>query len=150
MKQHAYSYRDDAAVPAFADDKPLIVFDGYCALCSGWVQFVLKHDRAGRYRLLSAQSALGQALYVHYGLDAKDFESNILIADGVAWLKSESSIRMAEGLGFPWKLTALVRLLPLRVRDALYERVAFNRFNWFGRRQTCYLPTAEFKDRFLG
>jgi predicted DCC family thiol-disulfide oxidoreductase YuxK len=150
MTLHAYSYRDDPHVPAFADDKPIIVFDGYCALCSGWVQFVLKHDSAGRYRLLSAQSTLGQALYVHYGLDPKDFESNILISDGVAWLKSESSIQMAEGLGFPWKLAALARVLPLRVRDALYERVAFNRLKWFGRRQTCYLPTAEFKDRFLG
>lgn len=150
MNQRAYSYRDDPAVPAFADDKPIIVFDGLCALCSGWVQFVLKTDRAGRYRLLSAQSALGQAIYVHYGLNPKDFESNILMADGVAWLKSEGSIRMAEGLGFPWKLAALARVLPLRVRDALYERVAFNRFKWFGRRQTCYLATAPFKDRFLG
>jgi predicted DCC family thiol-disulfide oxidoreductase YuxK len=150
MKPHTYSYRDDPAVPPFADDKPILVFDGYCALCAGWVQFVLKHDGAGRYRLLSAQSALGQALYVHYGLDPKNFESNILISGGVAWLKSESSIRMAEGLGFPWKLAALARVLPLRVRDALYERVAFNRLKWFGRRQTCYLPSSSFEDRFLG
>jgi predicted DCC family thiol-disulfide oxidoreductase YuxK len=150
MTQLAYSYRADPAVPEFADDKPIIVFDGYCVLCSGWVQFVLKHDRAGKYRLLSAQSALGQAIYVHYGLNPKDFESNILISDGVAWLKSESSIRMAEGLGFPWKLAAWARVLPLRVRDALYEWVAFNRFNWFGRRPTCYLPSASFQDRFLG
>ncbi len=60
-----YSYRTDPAVPGFPDDRPIIVFDGYCALCAGWAQFVIKHDRAGTCRLLSAQSPLGRALYIH-------------------------------------------------------------------------------------
>jgi predicted DCC family thiol-disulfide oxidoreductase YuxK len=137
-------------VPAFPDDRPVIVFDGYCALCSGWARFVLRHDRAARYRLLAAQSPLGQALYAHYGLDPKDYETNILIADGLAWFKSEGSIRMFEGLGFPWSLVAVFRILPLRVRDVLYEFVARNRMRFFGRRKTCYMPTANYKDRFLG
>ena len=79
-----YSYRDDPAVPSFPDDKPIIVFDGYCALCSGWAAFVLRHDPDSRFRLLSAQSPLGHALYVHYGLDPEDYETNILIANGHA------------------------------------------------------------------
>ena len=58
----AYSYRADPAVPDFPDDRPIIVFDGYCALCSGWARFVLRHDRRERYRLLAAQSPLGRAL----------------------------------------------------------------------------------------
>jgi len=66
-----YSYRADPAVPSFRDDGPIIIFDGYCALCSGWAGFVLRHDRTARYRLLSAQSPLGHALYVHYGLDPR-------------------------------------------------------------------------------
>src|SRR5690349_1888021 len=107
-----YSYRHDPAVPKFPDDHPIIIFDGYCALCSGWAQFVLRHDPRGVYRLLPAQSPLGRALYVHYGLDPEDYETNILIADGVAWFKSEGSIRMAEGLGAPWTLAAIFRVLP--------------------------------------
>ena len=144
-----YSYRHDPAVPAFPDDRPVIIFDGYCALCSGWAAFVLRHDRAGTYRLLSAQAPLGRALYVHYGLDPEDYATNILIADGTAYFKSESSIRMAAGLGFPWSLAAVLRILPRAVRDWLYDAVARNRLRWFGKRATCYRPDPRFADRFL-
>jgi predicted DCC family thiol-disulfide oxidoreductase YuxK len=144
-----YSYRRDPAVPDFPDDRPVIVFDGYCALCAGWARLVLRHDRAGRYRLLHAQSPLGRALYVHYGLDPTDYETNILIADGRAWFKSESSIRMLEGLGFPWSLAAIFRIVPVAVRDRLYNFVAVNRLRVFGRRDTCYVPDAHDADRLL-
>ena len=143
-----YSYRRDPAVPDFPDNRPIIIFDGYCVLCSGWANFVLRQDRAGTFRLLPAQSAFGHALYVHFGLDTKNYETNILLAD-VAWLKSEGSIRMAEGLGFPWALVAVFRVLPLKLRDKLYDLVARNRFRLFGRRDTCYVPTVDHSDRFL-
>lgn len=145
----AYSYRADPAVPPFADDKPIILFDGVCVLCSGWVKFVLRHDPVGRYRLLAAQSPLGQALLVHYGIDTVDFESAILLRQGVAWFKSETALRTLVGLGFPWKLAALARLLPLRLRDWLYRHVARNRYTWFGRRDSCFLPREEYRARFL-
>lgn len=67
MRRGAYSYRNDASVPAFADDKPVVVFDGECIFCSGWVRFLLRRDRWAQYRYLTAQSPLGQALYRHYG-----------------------------------------------------------------------------------
>ena len=67
-----YAYRDDPAVPDFPDDKPVIVFDGHCVLCSRWARFVLKHDRRAVFRLLPAQSPLGHALYIHLGLDPVD------------------------------------------------------------------------------
>ena len=92
--QAQYSYRQDADVPDFADDRPLIVFDGECVFCSAWVQFALKHDKAERYRFLAAQTPLGEALYRHYGLDDRDYETNILIEDGRAFFKSDGSIRM--------------------------------------------------------
>ena len=144
-----YSYRHDPSVPPFADDKPVIIFDGYCALCSGWASFVLRHDSAARYRLLSAQSPLGRALYVHYGLDPQDYATNILVSDGAAYFKSEGSIRMAEGLGFPWSLAAVFRVLPAAWRDRLYETLARNRLRWFGKRETCYRPDPRFADRFI-
>lgn len=144
-----YSYRDDPAVPDFPDDRPVIIFDGYCALCSGWAQFVLKRDPQGKYRLLAAQSKLGHALYVHYGLDPEDYETNILIDRGVAYFKSEGSIRMAEGLGFPWSLAGVFRVLPLSIRDPMYGLVARNRLKLFGKRETCYLPDKKYEGRFL-
>jgi predicted DCC family thiol-disulfide oxidoreductase YuxK len=146
----AYSYRHDPAVPKFPDDRPIIIFDGYCAFCSGWAQFVLRHDRHAIYRLLRAQSPLGRALYVHYGLDPEDYQTNILLADGIAWFESEGSIRMAEGLGWPWWLAAGARILPRRSRDRLYAFVARNRLRVFGKLESCYVPKAGDEDRFLG
>ena len=144
-----FSYRDDPAVPSFPEDRPIIIFDGHCVLCSAWARFVLKHDRRRLYRLLPAQTPLGTALYRHYGLDPQDYETNILLADGVAWFKSEGSIRMFAGLGFPWSLAAALRILPRGWRDALYSVVAKNRLNWFGRREVCMLGVPGDEDRFL-
>jgi predicted DCC family thiol-disulfide oxidoreductase YuxK len=144
-----YGYRDDPAVPKFADDRPVIIFDGHCVLCSRSAQFVLRHDGRGVFRLMAAQSPLGRALYVHFGLDPQDYESMILIADGVAWLKSEAVIRIAERLGLPWSLAAVFRVLPRAWRDRLYGVLARNRFRVFGRRATCFAPDARHADRFL-
>lgn len=109
----------------------------------------MRYDRTGWYRLLSAQSALGRALYVHYGLDPENYETNILLIDGAALIKAEGSIRLAVGLGLPWSLAGILRVLPRRVTDALYDWVARNRFRLFGRRETCYLPSAVDRDRFI-
>ena len=144
-----YSYRFDPAVPHFADDKPIIIFDGLCALCSGSAAFVLRHDAPGVFRLLAAQSPLGEALYRHYGLDPSDYQTMILIAEGVAWFKSEAAIRIAQGLGRPWSLVAVFRIVPRVWRDTLYSWVARNRLRWFGARASCYRGDARFAERFL-
>ncbi len=147
--REAYSYRSDPNVPAFADDKPVIIFDGQCVFCSAWARFVLRVDRRHRYRLLPAQAALGRALYRHYGLDPEYYETNILLKDGRAYFKADGSIRMAQGLGFPWSAAVAARLLPARWREGLYDLVARNRFRIFGRSDVCYAPRPQDRDRFL-
>jgi len=149
VRREPYSYRSDPGVPSFPDDRPIIVFDGHCALCSAWARFMLRFDAKERFRLLPAQTPLGRAIYLHYGLDPDDYETNILVENGVAWFKSEGSIRMAEGLGFPWSLARLARLLPEWPRDRLYDLIARNRFRLFGRREVCYLADRAYPDRFL-
>ena len=150
MAREAYSYRNDAAVPPFPDDHPILIFDGHCVLCSSFARFILRVDRRRRFRLMAAQSPLGIALYRHFGLHPTDYETNILIEDGWTWLKSEGSIRVFEELGWPWSLVSVARLLPRPVRDRLYEIVARNRLRWFGVRQTCFLPDPSHADRFIG
>jgi predicted DCC family thiol-disulfide oxidoreductase YuxK len=144
-----FSYRDDPAVPSFPDDRPIIMFDGHCALCSGYARFVLDHDQAGKCCLLAAQSALGRALYVHYGLDPYDFETNVLIVGGMAYFRSEASIRILELLGPPWSLARVLRLVPISVRDCVYSFVARNRLHFFGKLETCYTPGVQFRNRVL-
>jgi predicted DCC family thiol-disulfide oxidoreductase YuxK len=145
-----YSYRADPDVPPFPDDKPIIVFDGHCVFCSGWARLVLRWDRKGVFRLLPAQTALGAALYRHYGLDPEDYETNILLEGGEARFKADGSMRMAELLGWPWRVAALGRLLPRPLIDALYDLVARNRMKLFGRSNVCYRPDPAQADRVLG
>jgi len=150
MARAAYSYRTDPAVPSFPDDRPIVIFDGNCVLCSGFARFILQSDRHRRFRLMAAQTPLGIALYRHFGLDAVNYETNFLLTDGWASLKSEGSIAIFELLGFPWSLMSITRLVPRPFRDQLYEIVARNRLRWFGVRESCYLPDQTQSDRFLG
>ncbi len=143
------TYRGDAKVPKFPDDAPIVVFDGHCVLCSRFARFILRHDHRRKYRLLPAQTPLGDALYRHYGLDPENYQTNILLENGTAWFRSESSLRIIAGFGFPWTLVNLFRVLPLSLRDRLYEWVARNRFNFFGRQDVCMLGVTGHEDRFL-
>ena len=146
----AFSYRQDPGVPSFPDAHPIIVFDGKCALCSGFVQFVLRRDRQKRFRFIATQSALGRSIYRHYGLDEINYETNLLLWRGHVYMKSSGSLRIFEMLGFPFNLLAAGRLLPRFVRDWLYDIVASHRLAWFGVRDTCMLPEPRFAHRFLG
>lgn len=145
----SYSYRTDPAVPDFPDDHAVIVFDGYCVMCSGFMRFVLRKDRKNHFRFVPAQSPLGAALYVHYGLKAGDYDSVLLIENGDVRVKWDASLGVFEGLGWPWKLAAIGRILPKFVANPLYDSIARNRFKIFGRREVCMIPTKEEQERFL-
>ena len=99
MQRAPYEYRADPAVPGFADERFVIVFDGKCVLCSSFAQFILRKDHHARFRLLAAQSELGSALYRHLGLDPVSYETYVLLQDGKAYFRSEASIRIVDGLG---------------------------------------------------
>jgi predicted DCC family thiol-disulfide oxidoreductase YuxK len=144
-----YSYRADPAVPAFPDDKVLVVFDGVCVLCSRFARFILKRDRAFAFRMTTAQSPLGQALYRHYGLDTEEFETNLVIAGGRPYAKLDSVAMTGARLGGVWRALALLRLLPRPLADWLYDRVAQNRYALFGRTDSCMIPPPEWRERFL-
>jgi predicted DCC family thiol-disulfide oxidoreductase YuxK len=144
-----YSYRADPSVPAFPDDKALIVFDGVCVLCSSFAWFVLKRDKNFAFRLATAQSPLGQALYRHYGLATDDFETNLVIAEGRAYAKLDTVAAAGVRLGGFWRIAALLRLLPRPLADWLYDRIALNRYRLFGRTEACMMPPPEWRDRFI-
>jgi predicted DCC family thiol-disulfide oxidoreductase YuxK len=148
-RQRAYGYRQDPSVPAFPDDRPIIVFDGHCVLCSRFAQFVLRHDRRAVFRLMAAQTPIGQALYRHLHLDPVQFETNVLLEDGQAWFKSAGTIRMFERLGFPWSLCGVLRAVPRPLLDRLYNLIARNRLRWFGSRSICFLADPAHRDRFI-
>jgi predicted DCC family thiol-disulfide oxidoreductase YuxK len=145
----AYSYRADPALASLTDDKPLIVFDGVCVLCTGFAKFVVRRDPARRFRLTSAQSSSGQALFRHYGLDATDFETNLLVESGRAYGKLDALGRILPRLTPPWPAVAPLVQLPGWLGDWTYDRIARNRYRLFGRTDTCMVPPADWQDRVL-
>ena len=144
-----HSYRDDPAVPIFLDDRPVIVFDGFCVLCSGTARFVIRHDPDKRFRLLAAQTPLGQALYIHYGIDPQDYDTFVVLKDGRAVFRSAAALEIASTLGAPWSAASILRIVPSGLRDAIYDFIARNRFTLFGRRESCARPMPGDVDRFL-
>ena len=150
MTREPYSYRNDPAVPSFPDDRPLILFDGDCVLCSGSARFILRHDRAGRFRLAPVQSPLGQALLAHYGVDPADPSTMLLIQDGEAWERSEAVLRIAVGLPAPISLASVLRLAPVGWRDAAYMWVARRRRRLTGSPTWCAMPNKASAGRILG
>lgn len=127
---------------------PVIVFDGVCVLCNGWVTFLLEHDRERRYRFAAMQTDAGRALLAGHGLDSDDPVSFLLVEGTQAWTDTEAIRRVLAGLGGVWRLAAVIALVPRVVRDPLYRWVARNRYRWFGT-TACRVPTEEERARFL-
>jgi predicted DCC family thiol-disulfide oxidoreductase YuxK len=129
-----------------------ILFDGVCNLCNGFVQFVIRHDPQGHYRFAALQSELGRELLAAHGrvaAPASGPESVVLLAGGQFYSHSAAVLRIAWQLGGVWRLAAVGWLLPRGWRDALYRYVARHRYQWFGRQESCWLPTPELRARFL-
>lgn len=136
-------------IPTEKSAYPTLLFDGVCNLCNGSVQAVIRLDKAHQFRFASLQSDFGQGMLDHYGLSRDDIDSVILIDERGAHVKSEAALRVFGHLKGGYRLVALLRIIPRSIRDAIYDWVARNRYEWFGKQETCMIPTPELKDRFL-
>jgi predicted DCC family thiol-disulfide oxidoreductase YuxK len=118
----------------------VIVFDGICHVCSGWIRFLGRHRIDPPFQLLPMQSAAGRALLIQYGIDPDDPATFLVLDRGQRLTESDAAIHVIAALGGLWRMAQLGRILPQRWRDAAYRLLAQNRYRWFGRRGTCYLP----------
>ncbi|TWI02867.1 putative DCC family thiol-disulfide oxidoreductase YuxK [Luteimonas cucumeris] len=132
------------------DGHPVIVFDGVCGLCNGWVRFLLKRDRRQRYRFAAMQTGTGRGLLLANGLDPDDPMSFLLLDEMGARTDSDAIIAVLIGLGGAWRMATLCLLLPRVLRDPPYRWLARNRYRWFGRKRTCFLPDMTQRHRFIG
>jgi predicted DCC family thiol-disulfide oxidoreductase YuxK len=128
---------------------PIVFFDGVCNLCNGAVNFLLDRDRDRRLRFAPLQGRTFEALRAaHSGLAGLD--SLVLVDAEGLHIRSEAALRLSRYLGLSWRLLGRLGLLvPRALRDWLYDRVARNRYRWFGRRDSCRIPTPELRARFL-
>ena len=127
----------------------MVVFDGECAFCNRWVDFLLQFDRRDIFRFCARQSESGAAFSRQAGLPEGGIGSIIVVDDG-RWLsRSTAVLRMFSLLGFPFSLIAVFRLIPAVLRDVVYDFIARNRIRWFGRMQACRLPAPAERHRFF-
>lgn len=133
-----------------AGGRAVVLFDGVCNLCSGAVDFIIRHDAKGRFVFASLQSEAGQLLLEHYKLPKDHYESMVLLKQGKLYQRSNAALAIAEELPGGWSLLSNFKILPLFLRDALYNFIANNRYRFFGKKETCRLPTPEERSRFLG
>ncbi|MBK9458697.1 MAG: thiol-disulfide oxidoreductase DCC family protein [Chitinophagales bacterium] len=129
--------------------QPLILFDGVCNLCTHSVQFVIQRDAKQQFRFASIQSDLGQKVLQQYGLSTTKINTVVLLNNNQIYTHSTAALHIAQHLGGLWQLASLALWIPAPLRDIVYTFVAQNRYRWFGKQESCWLPTPELKNRFL-
>jgi len=127
----------------------VIVFDGVCKLCNRCVRFVIERDPDARFRFAALQSAGGVRLLRQHGFDPRNVHTFVLLKGGRIYVRSAAALEIARQLRGPARLLALLRIVPRRLRDRLYDVVARNRYRWFGKLDACVAPAPEVKARFL-
>lgn len=129
--------------------EPVLLFDGVCNLCNGFVNFLLDREREPRLRFAAMQSPAGQALLREHGLPLEDYRSMVLIEDGQLWQKSAAALRLLGYLHRPWPYFRVLRGVPTPLRDWVYDQIAQNRYRLFGQQAQCRLPDPALQARFL-
>ena len=137
---------EPVAAPDITQD--LILFDGDCVLCSRGAHFVHAHDRAGRFKFVAIQSAYGRRLAQRFDIDAAAPATNLAVIDGQAFFKADAALNVLRAIS-AWHWTAAARLLPRAIRNWSYDRIARNRYQWFGKREQCWAADPAFRDRII-
>jgi predicted DCC family thiol-disulfide oxidoreductase YuxK len=139
----------DPTLTGLSRGAPVMVYDGACNLCHGWVRFALKRDRRNRIKFLAAQSPLGQEFLKRNRLPSQRLGSFYLVENAVILHKSVGFLSMVQYLRWPWPWLAIFSVVPARMLDRLYDLIAQNRYRWFGRRQLCLIADQARAERFL-
>ncbi|GAB3668289.1 thiol-disulfide oxidoreductase DCC family protein [Halopiger thermotolerans] len=131
------------------DGAPIVLFDGVCNLCNGFVQFLVPRDTDERFYFASLQSDVATELLAEHDLPTDDLESIVLIEGDDCYVKSAAVLRIAQLLGGVYALLGPFRHLPRPIRDLAYDLVAANRYRLFGKKDQCMMPTGDVRSRFL-
>jgi predicted DCC family thiol-disulfide oxidoreductase YuxK len=126
----------------------IILFDGICNLCSSSVRFIIQRDPGREFKFASLQSEAGKQYIEQYNI-LETIDSIVLIKDGKVYLESTAALKIASRLKWPWRIFGILLGIPKPVRDRLYKWIAKNRYKWFGKDESCMLPSKENRERFI-
>lgn len=131
-------------------DKKIILFDGVCNLCNNAIQFIIKYDKKDQFRFATLQGKTGKKLITERNIDTSKIDSIILIEPNIAYyIKSTAALKIGRYFGGIWTLLWILEQIPVGFRDWIYSYIAKNRYNWFGKKDNCMIPTPELKAKFL-
>lgn len=130
-------------------EHPVLLFDGVCNLCDGFVQWLIRRDKARVFRYAPIQSEAGQSLFCQFDLPLDEISTVVLVEGNRIYTHADVSLRIGQLLGGWWKLTGLFYIVPPAIRNTIYNWVARNRYRWFGEKDQCMMPTPELKQLFL-
>ncbi len=131
-------------------DKKVILTDGVCNLCNSVVLKIIKYDKKDTFLFANLQSEFGKKLTDYLGVDTKKIDAIILYEPGVAYeIKSTAALKIMQDFGGIWTLTKILLIFPVSFRDVIYDIIAKNRYKWFGKKESCMMPTSEIKAKFL-
>lgn len=132
------------------ENKDLILFDGVCNLCSSSVQYVIERDHKNKYVFAALQSDIGKEIIEKYKIDPSKTDSILLYRkDKGVVSKSTAALLIAKHLGFPTNLLYVFLIVPAIIRNMVYDYVAKNRYKWYGKKESCWIPTPELKAKFI-
>jgi predicted DCC family thiol-disulfide oxidoreductase YuxK len=131
-------------------NKQLVLFDGVCNFCNASVLKIIKKDTHNIFLFASLQSEIGQEITNHFNIDIKKIDSIILVESKTNYyIKSTAALKIAKHFRGFWQLFQVLWLLPTSFRDFFYNYIAKNRYKWFGKKESCMIPTPEIKSKFI-
>ncbi|WKD86464.1 hypothetical protein KCTC32516_01839 [Polaribacter huanghezhanensis] len=131
-------------------NKQLVLFDGVCNFCNASVLKIIKKDTQNIFLFASLQSEIGKEITHHFKIDTKKIDSIVLVVSNTTfYIKSTAALKIAKHFGGFWMLFQIFWILPTAFRDLVYNYIAKNRYKWFGKKESCMLPTPELKSKFI-
>ena len=127
----------------------VILFDGFCNLCSNTVQFIIKRDKKDTFKFASLQSPFGQSVLKKYQLSDDYLKTFILLQDGKVFTKSTGALMVSRKLSGIWPALYFFIIVPSFIRNFIYNIVSKYRYAWFGKKEICWIPTKEMNSKFL-
>jgi predicted DCC family thiol-disulfide oxidoreductase YuxK len=131
------------------DSKAIVLFDGVCNFCNASVNFIIRHDKKDHFRFCPLQSEKGKYLLQQFNEDTTQFNSLVLIENDKIYKRSAGALKIARRLDGGYSLLYAFMLVPPFIRDGVYNFIAKNRYKWFGKKESCMVPTPEMKEKFI-